>query len=93
VERKPSRIEIYNADIQSWNNPFLEIDLHVSKGTYIRSYAHDLGRELKVGAILKELTRTAVEPYTLEESFTIESFQHYWSSLKVNTNGSAQRNR
>lgn len=46
----------------------------VSKGTYMRSLAHDLGEVFNVGALLSKLEREAVGPYRVEDSLTIERF-------------------
>ena len=74
VKREAQSVQVFKADIESWDNPVLQITLHVSKGTYIRSYAHDLGKLLGVGAYLNQLQRTTIECYRLEDSFTIEDF-------------------
>lgn len=80
VERKAVRITIHDVKILDWQPPLLEILLDVSKGTYIRSYAHDLGRKLGVGASLKELERLTIDRYNLEDSFTIQEFIEFWKS-------------
>jgi len=74
VERQPQAVQIYDAQILDWQNPYLLIDLNVSKGTYIRSYAYDLGKTLGVGGCLEELERTAIDRYKLEDSFTVSKF-------------------
>ena len=74
VQRQPQQVHIYGARILKWENPFLTVDLNVSKGTYIRAYAHDLGKNLGTGASLNELERTAVEDYRIEDSFTVSEF-------------------
>lgn len=51
----------------SYTYPFLELQIRCSKGTYIRSIAHDLGLQLGTGAHLVELSRTRSGPFTLEE--------------------------
>jgi tRNA pseudouridine55 synthase len=79
VERKPVMVKIHKADILEWNKPLLKIDMHVSKGTYIRSYADDLGKILGCGAHLAALERTAIGSYKLEESYTISEFMKYWT--------------
>jgi len=79
VERQAVAVSIYEVRIIDWQPPFLEVDLLVSKGTYIRSYAHDLGQRLQVGAYLKALRRTAVGSFTLEESFTVPEFIDLWN--------------
>jgi len=83
VERKPVPVEIFESKILSWNQPYLTLDLKVSKGTYIRSYAHDLGERLGTGAHLKTLHRMTIDPYNVEESYTIEEFQSWWNTVVV----------
>jgi len=82
IERDPVPVTIHSADIVSWNNPFLNISLHVSKGTYIRAYAHDLGEILGTGGHLQKLERTQIGGYSLEDSFKIEEFIETWQKLK-----------
>lgn len=56
-----------NIVLVSYEYPNLEILIDCSKGTYIRSLAHDLGLALKSFAHLQALTRTKCGPFTLEE--------------------------
>jgi tRNA pseudouridine55 synthase len=79
VERKPVKVTIHRADIVRWDPPLLKMDMKVSKGTYIRSYADDLGKNLGCGAHLEDLKRTAIGPYKLEDSYTLHEFMNYWS--------------
>ncbi len=79
VKRKPVTVTIYKADIVEWNPPVLKMSMKVSKGTYIRAYADDLGKNLGCGAHLEELKRTAIGRYTLEDSFTLSEFINYWT--------------
>jgi len=83
VERKPVKVEVYKSRVHSWKNPFLDLELHVSKGTYVRSYARDLGKRAGVGAMLFALRRTSIEPYSVEDSFTIDAFQQFWNTVTV----------
>jgi tRNA pseudouridine55 synthase len=83
VERKVTQVEIISARVRSWKQPFLDLELHVSKGTYVRSYAHDLGKRLGVGGMLLSLHRTAIDPYRVEDSFTIDEFQQFWKKRVV----------
>ncbi|MDO8499819.1 MAG: tRNA pseudouridine(55) synthase TruB [bacterium] len=71
VERAPSQIEIYNIEVIRYAWPLLELKIHCSPGTYIRTIAHDLGEKLGVGAYCEELVRTAIGPYTLENAQNI----------------------
>ena len=79
VERKPVNITVYRAEIMNWETPFLKMKLRVSKGTYIRSYAHDLGKRIGCGAHLSELRRTAIGSYNVENAFRIPEFIEYWN--------------
>lgn len=55
--------------------PRLTIDVTCSKGTYIRSLAHDLGRRLGCGGHLVALRRTATGGFSIEQAVTIERFE------------------
>ncbi len=68
VELTPRPITIYSAEILSWEAPLLRIRLKVSKGTYIRSYARDLGHECGSCAYVKELFRTQIGPFSVDEA-------------------------
>ncbi len=54
------------------NNKF-NFSTKVSKGTYIRSLAHDLGEKLNVPAHLSSLTRTEVDDFKLSEAYNLEN--------------------
>lgn len=69
LEGLPARpITIHEATIISYNAPYLHVRLRVSKGTYIRSYARDLGHLCGSCAYVKELYRTAIGPFSVEEA-------------------------
>lgn len=65
VERKPCPIRV-NMVLKSYEYPHVCVDVHCSKGTYIRSLAHDLGELLGTGAHATALRRTASGPFMLE---------------------------
>jgi tRNA pseudouridine55 synthase len=81
VDRKEQIVNIFEVYISKWQKPLLNIELHVSKGTYIRSYANDLGMELQVPAVLNKLKRTMINEYHLKDSFTIEQFATFWERV------------
>ena len=62
------RITIYKATFISYETPYLKVRLHVSKGTYIRSYARDLGHMCNSCAYVKELYRTTIGPFDISEA-------------------------
>ncbi len=53
-------------------HPFLDVDLDVSKGYYVRSFARDLGARLGLPAHLGALRRTASGPFTLERAVGLD---------------------
>ncbi|MBR3322812.1 tRNA pseudouridine(55) synthase TruB [Candidatus Saccharibacteria bacterium] len=64
----PSRtVEIYSLEILSYDTPELKIRTHVSSGTYIRTFAEDIGKALGCGAYCSELRRTQIADYKIEE--------------------------
>ncbi len=81
IERKEQLVNIFEVLISKWEKPLLNLELHVSKGTYVRSYAHDLGLELKIPAVLKNLKRTLIDDYHLKDSFTIDQFSDFWEKV------------
>ncbi len=72
VERKPVKINISKIQLVKYSFPRLKIRVRCSKGTYIRSLAHDIGQKLGCGAYLEELQRTAVGDYALKESIDLD---------------------
>ena len=73
LEARP--IVIHEADILSWEAPCLTVRLHVSKGTYIRSYARDIGHACGSCAYVKSLYRTKIGPFSVDEAFRFDDTQ------------------
>jgi tRNA pseudouridine55 synthase len=63
VERTPRRVQIFDLRPRSVSLPDVVLDVHCSKGTYVRALADDLGAELGCGGHVAELRRTGVGPY------------------------------
>jgi tRNA pseudouridine55 synthase len=59
-------------DIVDWQSPLLVIDVHCSKGTYIRTLAEDIGQALACGAHLAALRRTGAGALDVAQALTIE---------------------
>ncbi len=72
VERPARSIEIYSLNLIGFNDDQLELDIHCSKGTYIRTLAEDIGNALGCGAYLASLERTAVQPFMQQPCYTLE---------------------
>jgi tRNA pseudouridine55 synthase len=75
VEMKPKEVQIKEFAITNWDGQCAGFKSWVSSGTYLRSLAHDLGKDLGCGAHLAELTRTAVREFTLDEAHTLEELE------------------
>ena len=65
---KPQTVEIYSLEITNWDWPFVSLRVKCGKGTYIRSLAHDLGQKLGCGGYVKELRRTAIGDFKVEQA-------------------------
>ena len=62
----PTRtVEIYSIELIDYSAPFIKIRAHVSSGTYIRTLAEDIGKELGCGAYCIELRRTKIAEYDI----------------------------
>lgn len=72
IEREPRRINIYSIDICDIALPTVTIDVHCSKGTYIRSLCDDIGTKLGCGAVMTELRRTYTAGFVIEDAYTID---------------------
>jgi tRNA pseudouridine55 synthase len=72
VERKSRPAQIFKLEVIDWRPPFFRLEVVCGKGTYIRSLAHDIGEALGCGAVMKNLIRTRVGSFSLEESITLE---------------------
>lgn len=73
VKMKVRSVQIHRFDIQA-NLPEVTFQIECSKGTYIRSMAHDFGRLLGVGGYLKSLRRTSIGEHHIDQAKTLETF-------------------
>lgn len=73
IERKIRFVEIYSAKLTSFNLPDFEVDIHCSKGTYIRSIAHDIGPLLGTLSYLSGLCRTKNGIWTIEQAMDVKT--------------------
>jgi len=63
VERQPRPVEIYALLLTAQGDDWIEIEVHCSKGTYVRTLVEDIGERLGCGAHVCALRRTGVGPY------------------------------
>ena len=75
VEREARPITIFELNFIEYQAPFLTLEVHCSKGTYIRTLVDDLGEVLGCGAHVTVLRRTAVADYPAEKMMTWDALQ------------------
>jgi tRNA pseudouridine55 synthase len=75
VELKPATVHIDSFDITSINGDEAEFEMSISAGGYVRSVAHELGRDLGCGAHLTSLRRTRAGVFTLAEAHTLAELE------------------
>ena len=68
VVMKPRKTTVFYIKDIEIEFPFVRFTVGCSKGTYIRSLAHDIGQELGVGAYLTNLRRTKIGEYSVENA-------------------------
>jgi tRNA pseudouridine55 synthase len=74
VEIPLRTVTIHSLDLVEYSYPELKIRTHVSSGTYIRTLAEDIGGSLGTGAYTRELRRTKVADYNVEEAKQLSDF-------------------
>lgn len=72
VEMKPRKVAFYDLHLKSYKWPQARIIVHCSSGTYVRSFAHDLGQKLGCGGYVEALRRTKVGSYSVKKAAKIE---------------------
>ncbi len=72
VELKARRVNIFNFEVQIKEWPVLSFQVSCSKGTYIRTLAHDFGKALDSGAYLLELRRTRIGPFDISNAWGLD---------------------
>lgn len=77
---KPRPVEIHAFDIVAYRPPEVDFRVVCTKGTYIRSLAHDLGQKLGVGAYLSSLCRTRIGSFSLSQAETLEQIRARFST-------------
>lgn len=72
VDIQPREINIYSLNIVSYKYPLLSLRADVGSGTYIRSLAEDIGRELKTGGYCTKIVRTRIGESYLKDAITLD---------------------
>lgn len=87
VEVKPRQVTIFEIKLLDLRADEIDLEVHCSKGTYIRSIVEDLGFELGCGAHVSMLRRTAVANYDVGQMLTLEQME---SLAQPTTEGETQ---
>jgi tRNA pseudouridine55 synthase len=75
VPRESRDITVFKLDLLRFEGDEVDLDIHVSKGTYIRTIVDDLGELLGCGAHVANLRRSAVGNYPTDKMVTLEQLQ------------------
>jgi tRNA pseudouridine55 synthase len=76
VTLEPRKIIIKEIKIVSFKYPKIKLRIFCSKGTYIRSLAHDIGEKLNTGAYLSALKRTKVDNFSIKNSIDLNKLNN-----------------
>ena len=83
VAVRQALITIYEMEIVEYALPRVRIRVRCSKGTYIRSLAHEIGQALRSGAHLSSLRRTRSGGFTLEKAYELDDFLENLQKLET----------
>jgi tRNA pseudouridine55 synthase len=75
VTMKPRQVTIHKIDIARFDLPDVTLDVTCSKGTYIRSLAHDIGKALGSGAHLSGLRRTRIGDFSAGDAISMQDIE------------------
>jgi len=75
IEREPRFIRVMSWEVLRYATPRIDFRLTCTKGTYVRTLAHDLGAKLGCGAHLSALRRTATDKFRVDQALTLEQIQ------------------
>ena len=75
MDREPREITVHRMELLDYRDEELELEILCSKGTYIRTLAEDIGKELGCGAHVKYLRRIGVGPYSDENLLTVDELE------------------
>jgi tRNA pseudouridine55 synthase len=75
IEREPQFICVHAFEIDDFCGDEISFHIHCSKGTYVRTLAHDFGTRLSCGAHLSRLCRTAIDKFSLEDALALDRIE------------------
>ncbi|NOY86280.1 MAG: tRNA pseudouridine(55) synthase TruB [Deltaproteobacteria bacterium] len=69
----PRKVTVYQVKISGWEPPRASLEVVCSKGTYMRTLCHDIGKDLGVGGCMESLVRVRSGNFTLEDAVKLDS--------------------
>jgi tRNA pseudouridine55 synthase len=78
---EPVTVIFREIELLSFDIPEVKIRMVCSKGTYIRSFARDLGKALESGSYLSSLERTAIGEYHIQNAFSLDKFKEHLEQM------------
>jgi tRNA pseudouridine55 synthase len=75
IEREPRFIRVMSFELLRFASPHIDFKLRCTKGTYVRTIAHDLGKKLGCGAHLSALRRITTDKFNLSEALTLDQIE------------------
>ena len=76
VERKKRQIEVHDISLKSYNEDLLELIIHCSKGTYIRTLVEDIGSKLNTHAHVFQLRRISIDSLKSQNIQTLNELEN-----------------
>lgn len=83
IELKQRPVTIHQLEIVKLEMPYLDVNCAVSKGTYIRSLAHDIGQSVNSGGYLTQLRRTKVAHYDAANALTVDELVEWIDNVEL----------
>ncbi len=78
IDREPRFVHINKLTLLEWNNEDLTLEVHCSKGTYIRTLIDDIGKALGCGAYVTMLRRIGAGSYNISDALTLDQLQEIY---------------
>ena len=76
VDIPPREIEIMSICLKSFEKDIITFEVECSKGTYIRVLCEDIAKKLGTVGLMRNLTRTRVDEFKIEKSYTLEQVKN-----------------
>lgn len=83
VDVKPREIEILDINLIEFNNNQIKFNVRCSKGTYIRTLCEDIAKKLGTIGYMKELQRTSVNQFKIENSISMDDLDNINAQEKI----------